>query len=207
MSNPSQPTRHILGTRLFHAGLALAVIIQLASSQFMQTPRPNRPPNSAFDVHEYSGLAAFAFIFGFWVVLAFRRQGTEHGLLLPWFSAARRAALWSDIKTQLRTLKSLRLPVYEDNSPLASAVHGLGLLLMTAMAGSGVLYYLTATADGRVGSFVGLAMEVHGLLGNVVWAYLIGHASLAIIHHYTQGLDLRVMWSLRRAKESNGAKQ
>jgi cytochrome b561 len=198
MTSATTTQKHAFGTRLFHIGLALAIIVQLVSSQFMIRPRSDRPANTAFWVHEYAGIAALLFAFGFWVVLASRSAGTAPGLLVPWFSATRLRAVWADLRTYLSALKSRRLPTYEEHSPMVSAIHGFGLLLMSGMAATGLLYYLTATPDGKTPALVHLLMEAHSLFGNVVWAYLILHAGMAVIHHVTRDLDLREMWSLRR---------
>ena len=192
------PAKHAFATRLAHIGLALAVGVQLLSSLAMEPVEPGSAGNALFTLRWYSGLPAFAFVLAFWAAAVFRRGGTDWGLLLPWFSGARRTALWSDARAHLRALIRSRLPQYDAQSPLAGAVHGLGLLLMTAMAASGTVYALVNQGDPDAGGLVGLVMLVHTSLANLVWAYLIGHAILALIHHFTQTLDLREMWSLRR---------
>jgi cytochrome b561 len=183
---------------LVHVGLALAIIIQLSSSLVMEPVEPGRAGNVFFTVHGYGGLVAFAFVLGFWLVVSFRRRGTELGLLLPWLSAVRRTALWSDLRKQLSSVAALKMPPHDPTSPLASAIHGLGLLLMTAMAASGTLYYFVNTGDPDAGGLVGLAMVVHQTLANLAWAYLIGHGAMALLHHMTQQADMSEMWSLRR---------
>jgi cytochrome b561 len=190
----AEPSRHTIGTRLLHAGLAIAIIVQLGSSQFMN---PDDGGNSAFSVHQYSGLAAFALVLGFWVATVLRKRGTALHDLFPWTNATRRAAVWADIMTHIAALKARSLPTHDDHSALASAIHGLGLLLMTAMAASGTLYYFVNAGDPDAGGLVGLAMFVHTTLANLVWAYLIGHAGLAVLNHFAGTLSLRTMWSLK----------
>ena len=63
-------------------------------------------------------------------------------------------------------------------------MHGLGLVLISAVATSGAVYFMqvalglhSAEPDGMI------AMMVHLALGNLVWAYLIAHAGLAVLHH------------------------
>ena len=198
MTDKITTAKHAFATRLAHIGLALAVTTQLVTSLVMEPVEPGSAGNLYFVLHQYAGLTAFVFVLGFWVAATFRQRCTAWGLLLPWFSGARLGALWSDIKAHLRSLSRIRMPVYEEGSPLASAVHGLGLLLMTAMAASGTLYYFINAGDPDAGGLVGLAMLVHTSLANLVWAYLIGHGALALIHHFTRDLDLREMWSLSR---------
>ncbi len=193
-SHPTEPCRHALATRLLHGGLAIAIIIQLASSQFMN---PDKGGNTAFEIHEYAGLAAFALVFGFWLFSIARKRGTPLAELLPWTSAHHRAALWADARAHLSALRHRKLPVQDGSSPLASAVHGLGLLLMTAMAASGTLYYFVNSGDPDAGGLVGAAMLVHKNLANLVWAYLIGHAGFAVVNHFGRAMSLRIMWSFK----------
>ena len=192
-------SRHTFATRLVHAGLALAVVTQLFSSLGMEHPKAGRPGNFLFEVHEYGGLAAFAFILLFWIVVTARKQGTPWGLLFPWFSSTRRSAVWADVKHHVAALREKRLPAHDDASPMASAVHGLGMLLITAMAGTGTLYYFF----GDDGGFMGFVMEVHQTLANLAWAYLIGHAGLAVLNHFFTDFNLRSMWSLRHAPKKD----
>lgn len=191
----SVATAYSTGTRLFHACLALAVISQLISSQFMQVPREGRPGNWVFEVHEYSGLFAGAMALGLWLVIITRIGGTDIGRLLPWFSADRRAAFWADTKAHWTIVRAFHLPQYRQASPFAAAIHGLGLLLITAMAATGTLYWLGNIAGSQDGLVIWLAINLHGLMANLVWAYLIGHAGMALIHHFTGGQSLRVMWA------------
>lgn len=195
LTTPS--TRHALRTRVVHAGLALAVVTQLLSSLVMKPAEDGKAGNFWFEVHEYGGLAAFGLIALFWIILTARKRGTPARHLFPWFSSDRRAALWADIKDHARTLRNLRLPPHDDDNPLASAIHGLGILLITAMAASGTLYYFIGDGNPDAGGLVGLAMFVHTSLANLAWAYLIGHASLAVIQHVFTEFSMGEMWSFR----------
>lgn len=196
MSNPT--AKHGLPTRLAHAGLGIAIILQLLTSLGMQAPYPGRAGDFLFGIHSYVGLGALGFVFLFWLVVMLRRRGAEMGLLIPWFSRARIRAVWQDARKHLEAVLHLRLPAYDEHGPLASAVHGLGLLLMTAMAASGTLYFFINAGNPDAGGWVAVSMFVHKTLANLVWAYLIGHAGLAVLHHYTQHLSLAEMWSFRR---------
>ena len=191
--------RHTLATRLVHAGLALAVVTQLVTSLVMHPAEDGKAGNLWFEVHEYGGLSAFALILLFWLVLTARKRGTPAGLLFPWLSGARLGALWSDIKHHAAALRRMRLPEHDGESPFASAVHGLGILLITAMAASGTLYYIVGDGNPDAGGLVGVAMTVHKALANLAWAYLIGHAGMAVLQHLFTDFNLRRMWSFHTA--------
>ncbi|MDE3080533.1 MAG: cytochrome b/b6 domain-containing protein, partial [Paracoccaceae bacterium] len=135
--------------------------------------------------------------FLFWLTVLRRRTGTAPGALFPWFSASRLRALRADTATHLQSLRAFALPPHQDHAALPSAIHGLGLLLISFMAASGTYWYLMSLAGLGRAIYVRPFMELHGLLGNVAWAYLIGHAALALLHHVTRNLSLGVMWSLK----------
>jgi len=61
---------------------------------------------------------------------------------------------------------------------LATAVHGLGLLTVTAMAVTGAAFALLGLPKDQAR----LVLEIHKLIANLMWAYLIGHAGLAVLH-------------------------
>lgn len=193
-----QPDQHAFSTRLVHAGLALSICTQLATSLIMQGPTETAAGDAIFQLHRYSGFAALAFALLFWITLTFRSRGTAPSALFPWFSSARRRAFATDVGNHLRRLLHGRLPAYEETGPLASAVHGLGLLLMTAMAVSGGVYAAqvwtglqSPEPDGS------LAMTIHFALANLVWAYLVAHAGMATIHHFARSAPLGKMWRLK----------
>lgn len=186
-------TRHSFSTRIVHAGLAVTIVANLALSLVMQGPRRGQAGDWLFAVHQYVGLTALVFAFGFFSVLVIRNHGTERRALFPWLSPDRLCALWADLRAHAAAAAKLRLPTYDDHSPLASAVHGLGLLLMAA---TGAVYFLAPYLNVQASAAVGWDLDIHRLLANLVWAYLIGHAGLAVIHHYSQNLSLTEMWSM-----------
>ena len=192
-------TRHNRATRLLHAGLALAIVTQLLTSLQMHGPDDVQAGDILFQVHRYSGLAATVLAFGLWVTILLRSRGTDLEALLPWFSWRRLAALGRDVKVYAGAALKLRLPEHDPEAALPSAIHGLGLVLITAMAASGATYFVqvalglhSAEPDGMI------AMRVHLALANLVWAYLIAHAGLALLHHLLRSMRLSTMWSLGR---------
>lgn len=187
-------TTHTLSTRLFHASLAIAVLVQLGASQFMNDQNGGNTP---FWVHQYVGLAAFALVLGFWANTIFRKRGTPIGELFPWFSKTGRAAFWADRRVFLNAIRQRKVPPVTEPAPIASAVHGLGLLLITLMTVTGSYYYFFSTGVRNEDGLAGFAMNIHHLAANLVWAYLIGHAGFAVLHHFAGDMSLRTMWSLK----------
>ena len=197
-SNGRPATKHSGATRAFHAALAATIIIQLATSQVM--PGPDEAAGAwILQLHQYSGLTAAGLAFAFWLTIVLRRDGTSFWTMVPWFSAGRLKALFADIRVHLGAMVRLRVPPSEHDSALASAVHGLGLLLMTVMAGTGLAYYVivglglhSSEPDDM------LVMQVHFLFANLVWVYLIAHAGLAMLHQLLGHPTLARMWSVKR---------
>lgn len=189
MSDVQTFTRHSLPTRFVHAGLALSIVTQLTTSLVMLAPHGTTPGDFLFEVHEYSGYAALTFAALFWILLVVRTNGTSFGSLIPWFSSIRRAELIEDTKAHLGAARRLSFPASQDSHPMASAIHGLGLLLMTLMA-------VTGTASVLLPALRDQVLGLHVLFANVVWAYLIGHAVLALLAHWARHQDIREMWRL-----------
>lgn len=189
--------RHPLLTRLSHMGLAISIIIQLLTSLIMRGPRHGRTPDAFFALHEIVGFVALGFAFLFWCNVMLRHRGTPLSLLFPWFSMRRIGAVWSDGLRHVGEIIRYRLPDYDGVSPLASAVHGLGLLLMTVMAVSGTIWFIGQLLGLPEGMALRLDIIIHHLFANLVWVYLIGHGLLALVHHVANQADIRRMWSLK----------
>ncbi|MDP3495629.1 MAG: cytochrome b/b6 domain-containing protein [Hyphomonadaceae bacterium] len=186
-------TKHTIATRFLHMGVALLVLWQLGASLVMQGPEGTQTGDLLFSAHNYVGLATLGLLLLFWLNVAVRRQGSPSAALFPWFLAERRADVWSDIRRHAASMKKLRFPPHEDSSALASAIHGLGLLLMTLMAATGATWWVTQPS-----ATAGVFREAHALLANLAWVYLIAHGGLAVLHHLRREASLANMWSLRR---------
>jgi cytochrome b561 len=195
---PPHGPRHGIATRIVHMALAGGVIVQLSTSAIMDAPQPGRPDDIFFTAHSYAGLVTMAAALAFWIVVMARRRGTDAADLIPWVSRGRRADVAADLGRHWRAIRSGAVPEYEEWSPLASAIHGLGLLLMTTMAGLGTVWFLAGVFGAGAAPWVGLVRETHGLAGNLVYAYLIGHAGLGLLHHLRGQASLAGMWSLNR---------
>ncbi len=196
-------TKHTMLTRWSHVALASAIIIQLLTSLVMRGPHRGNPGDALFTVHEVVGVCALVLAFAFWCVIAVRRRGTPVAMLFPWFSPRRIADVWRDGLDHLGQILKLRPPRYEEDSPLASAVHGLGLLLMSVMAVTGTVWFVNDIWIHASNIFTRLDIISHHLFANLVWAYLIGHALLALLHHFTGEASLATMWSVKPSVEKS----
>jgi cytochrome b561 len=181
-------------TRIIHLALLLVVLHQLIGSEFMEMPLPGDTPEWPFLLHQYAGLGGVAAISAFWVWILVRHGETRLGRLLPWFSAVRMRDVVADLIDQVlhRLLGFGRMD--DRGDALASAVHGLGLLTVTGMCLTGATYFFAkGTILGRD------ALMMHRLVANLMWAYLIGHAGMAVLHQFLGDHILsRMFWIKRR---------
>ena len=182
-------------TRWRHAALAVGISLQLLVSTVMDAPKNGVAAmglaGQAFEVHETLGLSLLAVLIVHW---GWSLTGSvKHGIahLFPWFSKVRLAAL----RDELRQLRKFRLEYPETPSPLAGAVHGLGLLTATALAATGLVIYLSS--DGFLSVNVDSVKDIHGALGTVMWVDLVGHAGMAALHQWLGHRTVTQMFMLK----------
>lgn len=179
---------HSTFTQLLHLLIAAAVVHQLVISLVMKRPEPGSPGDAFFELHEWVGITSLAALTLFFLWAVVRRGETRIGMLFPWFSGKLLRALWMDLKVHLASLKGGRIPLTQE-SPLASAVHGLGLLVALVMATSGAAGYFIATARPL--------LSIHETVAPLMWAYLVGHAGLALLHQLAGHRIFQSMFGFR----------
>ena len=180
-------------TKLLHLLLASAVIHQVVVSNFMRTPGPGRTENLAFEFHEYTGLATLALVTVFWLWTVARRRESTFGALFPWVFPSRLRALRADLVHQVSAWRRGKLPNDEQHA-FASAVHGLGLSVVTVMAVTGSLSVLFGLSS----NLRPVVLEVHEITAKLLWTYVIGHAGIAILHEVAGHRLIRRMFFLER---------
>jgi cytochrome b561 len=181
-------------TRLLHLVLLVAIVHQLLNSEFMRRPLPGDPPSVLYVMHEYIGLTSFGVVLAFWVWTLARRGETRLDTLFPWLFPARMRAIFIAITSAAAELRDVEL-LERVGGILAGAVHGLGLLVATGMAVTGTVYYFEITTP-----LAHQALELHRLMANLMWAYLIGHGGVAVLHHLLGSDVLRRMFWIRRGR-------
>lgn len=189
-------SHHSGPTRLLHGALAITVGVQLIAGLVMQAPSARHAGNGFFTLHKDSDLLIGALALLFWALIATRRSGTEAGLMFPWFSVNRRAALSENVRRHGMALRHGRLARYEPAAPLAAASHGLGLVLVTIMAATGICHWIVAIDGASTTPLGEWLLWLHGQTGILVWLFLIGHGLMALLHHYAGEQDLQGIWSI-----------
>lgn len=179
-------------TRLLHLGVAFAAVHQIVVSNFMRPPGRGRTENLAYELHEYVGIGTLALMVLYALWIAFRHREARVGELFPWVSPQRLSNLAADVRAHLAAFRRGRFPD-DEHRPLATAVHGLGLLVMAGMAATGGLTLLSIVPQ----DIRGLSLSTHELLSKALWAYLIGHAGMALLHELAGHRVFRTIFSPR----------
>jgi hypothetical protein len=136
-------------------------------------------------------MTTLGLVFAFWLWTLARHGETSLGKLFPWLSPRRIAAIFKDGVDQIEAIRRGDFSG-ESTGTFASAVHGIGLLIVTAMATTGTVVFF---ADKRVFHY---AMSLHRVTANLMWAYLIAHSSIAVLHHLLGSDIMRRMFWIRR---------
>jgi cytochrome b561 len=170
-------------TRFLHLCLAIGITAEMLTSLVMVDPEPGRPPNWWFEVHETLGVALLGVLVAHWLWSLGRSLASGAAFMLfPWFSAARLRALVGDARDTLAQVGQGRLPDDDQPRPLPAAVQGLGLLLATVLAATGTVMWVGMAPDGAMTGLVHGFKEVHEAVAPLMWAYLVLHPAMGILH-------------------------
>lgn len=182
LDNQSKTSKYDLATRRLHALMALGIVAQLALSLVMQAPEPGAAVPvwgaRAFEAHEWLGLSLLVLLatHWLWIISGHARAGFGH--VFPWFSARRVRAVYDELRAVLR----LRFSSGKQLSPLAGAIHGLGLLTALGLAASGTVIFFGLAETGEMTAWAAASAEVHKVLGTTMWVYISGHVGMAVVH-------------------------
>jgi cytochrome b561 len=168
--------------RLMHALVAAAIVFQMSISLIMDHPHAKKPMTADggmyYQWHEWVGLTALAILVCGWIYRVVTWKRESQGRIFPWIDAAGRSALWRDIKQFL----SLRWTGIPEDGALAGTVHGLGLLIASAMALTGGAIFLALGPHDTVTPTAHNIMDLHSYLSKIMWVYLCGHVLMALWH-------------------------
>ena len=186
-TSPRLPKYDIV-TLWLHGALATGVVIELALLSVMRVPAGvglgvRDWHRAAFEIHCRVG-PAVALIWALhwlWICLPRARPGV--GYLFPWWRSDCRAILLGE----LQGLLSMRLPARGERSALVGTVQGLGLCALSGSVVGGMISYLAyfrgVPMPDRFLHEVALEQLVMSWL---VWAFFIGHVSMALRHFLTR---------------------
>jgi cytochrome b561 len=190
--------KHDRMTRWLHAGIAMGIIAQLGLSLVMEAPDDQDEvmasglPLQLFEAHENIGMALLALLVLHWLwsLSGHVQGGFAH--LFPWFSKERMGKVIAETREALK----FKVSDPEVSNALAGAVHGLGLLAATGMAATGAVIFFNLSEAGHMTALGKTFHEIHETLGPLMWAYLIGHVAVAVIHKKMGHTNVKEMFSL-----------
>jgi len=185
-------------TRWLHAGIALGVTAQLGLSLVMEAPDDQDEvmasglPLQLFEVHEKIGMVLLVILVLHWLwsLSGHVQGGITH--LFPWFSKDH----MSRVKSEALALIRFKLPDPENSNALAGAVHGLGLLAATGLAATGAVIFFNLSRTGHMTPLGATFHSIHGTIAPLMWAYLISHFAVAVIHKRMGHTNVKEMFSL-----------
>ena len=163
-----QPKKWHPFTLFLHLVIAVAVITQLTTSWLFDDY------HTLFLVHEYSGMTAFVAII---LLLLWKWHLSGLKQYFPWAFSTGRHKMLED----LRWLCKIRLPEHNTGG-LPGTVQGLGVLLIFTMGFLGTLWFIAKHYVVGLEPYTHTMMYWHSALANLVWAYIIGHGCMAILH-------------------------
>ena len=188
--------------RWLHAGIALGAVVQLTTSQLMHVPRPGHPlvePGyHIFEIHRFSGITVVSLLILHWLWQLTGHVAGGWGHLFPWFSASRLRTLASDLKAVPTWFRGGFPAQQEETIPLAGAVHGLGLAVLSCMAVTGATLWFGMGPDGSMSRAVATVREAHMYFGGILWVYFFGHVGIAVLHQLRGDRLITSMFNLVR---------
>ncbi|MBU2753170.1 cytochrome b/b6 domain-containing protein [Acidithiobacillus sp. CV18-2] len=175
-----------------HAALAVLVTFQLFSQLKMHAiwKHVGVAPyqHVLYWAHMLLGTMTFLVILLFWHQIFLSRDLRLH--LFP-YVGVHRGRIWDDLRHSLRGV----LPEGGMRGGLPGLVHGLGILVVTAMGLSGILmFYLILSAHGvkPAATYYEFPKSIHSLVANLLWAYWGGHIAMALLHALKNPRILRI---------------
>lgn len=191
--------KHTYKTRLLHCVIAVLITVQLYTIYALDNRFFTKPIRSfLFSVHTYSGIVVFCALFLFWIVIMTRQQGTSVKELFPWVSVSALKNVFHDCGYYITSLRHFKIPEHRTPAPLASAIHGIGIIIMSVMAISGVHRYLVYQLSITKTPLIKAITSLHGVFGDYAWIYLSIHASIALLNHIAKKQNLSAMWSFKK---------
>jgi cytochrome b561 len=184
-------------TKILHWLIASMILVQLLSEEFMKRPKPGRIRTDEqelfFEIHEWFGVILLVVVLLRFVFVIGRNEWSK---LFPWITAEGCKGMVAELKEVPGWLLGKLRDAGEEDY-LAKTVHGLGLLLALALGMTGTVLFAGMNPDGSMGDVVHFFKETHEVLGELLWIYMIGHISMALLHQLMGHRSLQRIFSLK----------
>jgi cytochrome b561 len=176
--------RYSAEEKLLHFMIGGGMLFQLIIENWMQRPKPDETATIVqilfFGAHEFIGISLLVIVGTRFLLMIGERQ--EFLRLFPWFDASGRQGLVNEIREVPTDWLSGNLKDTGEQNFLAGSVHGLGLLLALGLGLTGLIIFIELSPEGTTGVLGHGAIEVHEVMGTLLWVFLVAHITMAIYH-------------------------
>jgi len=176
--------RYSAEEKIFHFMIAGGMIFELVIENWMKRPKTGETLTMSqtlfFGAHEFVGITLLVIVMTRFMLMIGEQK--DFLRLFPWFEAEGRQGLANELKGDLPGWFSGNLKDTGEQDFLAKTVHGLGLLLALGLGLTGLLLFIEISPEETMGSLGHGAMEVHELMGTLLWVFIIAHFAMAIYH-------------------------
>ena len=189
-------------TRILHILIIIVVSLQLLSQTWMFVPTPDKLPQTQlaawlFVIHLCVGIMGLCFVAV--RLMTIMDDENDSKRLFPFFRKDNINAFFRELQSVPNWLKQ-GPPSPEQDSLIASSVHGLGLLLILGLGTTGVLFYMGLEPDGAMDSLTKFFRETHEFFATFLWIYIIGHVGMYVRHRMSGHQQVSEIFSFKNDK-------
>ena len=161
--------------KFLHWTFAPLIALQLVLSLFMSSKKQGLP-YLLFNIHVTIGPILVGVIIALWIYILTNASIRSH-----FFPYNR----WDEVVNDFKNLIKFKLAETGPRPGLPGFVHGLGLIDVSIVLVAGVIMHFLfpfSLKDPSLKPIVHFFMEIHDFFGNSMWVYMVGHASMALLH-------------------------
>jgi cytochrome b561 len=176
--------RYSAEEKILHFMIGGGMLFQLIIENWMQHPKPDETATALqvlfFGAHEFIGVSLLVIVSTRFLLMIGEKQ--DFLRLFPWFDADGRQGIANELKEAPSDWLSGNLKDTGEQNFLARSVHGLGLLLALGLGVTGLIIFIELSPEGTTSALGHGTMEVHEVMGTLLWVFLVAHITMAIYH-------------------------
>jgi len=176
--------RYSAEEKVLHFLIAGGMIVELIIENWMLRPQSGKTATVSqvllFGAHEFIGIGLLVIVMTRFMLMIGNRK--DFLRLFPWFDKGGRRSLARELRSALPSWFSGKLKDTGEQDFLAKTVHGLGLLLALGLGLTGLLLFIEISPKETISALGRGAMEVHDVMGTLLWIFISGHIAMTIYH-------------------------
>ncbi|MDQ7010840.1 MAG: cytochrome b/b6 domain-containing protein [Mariprofundaceae bacterium] len=176
--------RYSVEEKVLHFLIAGGMIFQLVIENRMRRPEPGKSVTESqimlFGAHEFVGVCLLIMVITRFMLMTGNRKSLLR--LFPWLEPEGRHGIMNEIRNTLPDWFTGQLKDAGEQDFLAKTVHGLGLLLALGLGLTGLVLFIGISPEGAMGALGKEVVEVHELLGTLLWVFITGHVVMTLYH-------------------------